>query len=219
MESPDLSLLNQTLGQLQNYGPGSSRGALVPIDQAVRASLGDPEQSRRVETALLAVLSTASTDGRAYLIQQLTLVGGTASVSHLAALLGHPELSDPARRTLEVIPGDEVLEALRAQAPHLTGIQRAGVIQSLGRRRDAASVQALARELNHDEAAIVEAALRALGRIASPRAGRVLRGYLGRPDARLEAVARDAARECADRLQHEGHSRDASRLLAALDRT
>jgi hypothetical protein len=218
MESPDVSPLNQALSQLREYGPGSSRGALVPIDEAVRASLGDPVQCRRMETALLEALTTASTGGQAYVINQLTLVGGTASIGPLAALLGHPELCDPARRTLEVIPGDEVLEALRDQAPQLTGLQRAGVIQSLGRRRDAASVRALASDLDHDDAAIVEAVLRALGRIASPRAGRVLRGYLSRPDARLEAAARDAARECADRLQHAGHARAASRLRAALDR-
>jgi HEAT repeat protein len=218
MESPHGSLLNPALGRLREYGPGSSRGALLPIDDAVRASLADPEQRRLIESTLLEALSTASILGRVYLLSQLTLVGGAASASPLAAMLDDPQLSDPARRTLEAIPGEETLQALRDRAPHLTGLPRVGVIQSLGRRRDADSVRTIARDLSHDDDRIVEAALRALGRIASRRAGRILRGYLGRQHARVALAAHDAARECADRLEHEGHPRDSTRLRIALER-
>lgn len=216
MESANALPLDQALGQLAEYGPGSSRGALLPVDTAVRASLNNPEQRQRMEGQLLEALGTASIDGQYYLIHQLTLVGGPATISRLTPLLGHPQLSDPARRTLEVIPGDEVLQALRDQAPHLQGVQQAGVLQSLGRRRDARSVRIIVRHLDHDEDPVAEAALRALGHIASPAAGRALRRYLQRPDPKLRSAAIDAARECADHLEQEGHPRDAARLQAAL---
>jgi len=218
MEFVNALPLNQALGQLPEYGPGSSRGALLPVDAAVRASLNNPEQRRRMEEQLLEALATASIDGQNYLIHQLTWVGGLASLSRLTSLLGHPQLADPARRTLEVIPGDEVLQALREAAPRLQGVQQAGVIQSLGRRRDVRSVRIIVQHLDHHEDSVAEAALRALGHIASPAAGRALRRYLGRPDAKLKPAATDAARECADRLEQEGHPRDAARLQAALVR-
>lgn len=217
MESPVVPPLNEALAQLRHYGPGSSRGALWPVDQAVRDALEDPEAGRRIEMALLEALETASTDGRIYLLSQLTLVGTDNSVDPIAALLGHPQVADPARRALESLPGEEAVAALRARLPGLTGLAKAGVIQSLGRRRDAASVRDLARDLDHSDDAIVAAVLRALGRIASTEAAQVLHGYLDRSTPRLLPVARDAAREAVDTLRREGDARPADRLQAAVE--
>ena len=66
------------------------------------------------------------------------------AVPTLAALLGDEKLSHMARYALEAIPDPSVDDALRDALGKLQGRPRLGVIGSLGVRRDAKAVDALA---------------------------------------------------------------------------
>ena len=79
----------------------------------------------------------------------------------------------------------EAAQALRDALPKLDGALKIGVIGSLGVRRDAASVPALAALLGDADAAIAAAAACALGDIGTPDAAKALTGsQAGRPRAK-----------------------------------
>ncbi len=71
---------------------------------------------------------------------RLAVIGGKDAVPALAALLGHPELSNYARFGLEPNPDPSADAALRAELTRLEGRLLAGVATSLGVRQDAKSI-------------------------------------------------------------------------------
>ena len=93
------------------------------------------------EQELAVLKSDASRNEKVKACHTLGRVGTRAAVAPLAALLDNPELAHAARYGLEMIPDPAVDEAFRAAAGRLNGLLLAGVLQSLGDRRDAASVR------------------------------------------------------------------------------
>lgn len=100
----------------------------------------------------------------------LSIHGGPEAVEALAALLTDEQLSHMARMALEPMPGEEAGAALRAALDKTEGALKAGVVHSLGMRRDAQAASALAAVLAADESDAAQAAAAALARIASPEA-------------------------------------------------
>jgi len=135
-------------------------------------------------------------------------VGTQAAVAPLAALLADEKLAHMARYALETIPHPSVDEALRAALERLQGRLLTGVIQSIGVRRDAQAVPALARCLGAADPEVAAAAAVALGRIGAPAAREALANALGRVPAAAEgllacaeAAAPPDARALYDRLR------------------
>jgi len=132
---------------------------------ATRASAGEDEAK------LLGVLkSDADRKAKADACMALSHVATKESVSTLAALLSNEELAHMARYALEPIPDPSVEEALRDALGKLKGRLLVGVIGSLGVRRDAKAVPALAALLGDQDPDTAQAAARALGSIATPEA-------------------------------------------------
>ncbi len=168
------------------------------------------------EAEHLAVLAN-STDlqARARACQELGVVGGTAAVAPLAALLTVEHLSDYARSGLEGIRDPAAGEALRRALPQLQGRHLAGAVNSLGVRREAAAVSDLQR-LALDPARGASAdALAALGLIATPEAAEALQKVLAEGSAEMKAAAAHAALAAAERLMSENRTAVARRLLEA----
>ncbi|NQT14021.1 MAG: HEAT repeat domain-containing protein [Planctomycetes bacterium] len=129
------------------------------------------------EAEFLAVLrSDATLEEKSAACRQLTRVATKKTVPTLASLLGDETLSHMARYALEPIQDPSVDEALREALGKLRGPQRLGVIGSLGVRRDAKAVGALAGLLQDADAA--QAAARALGDIGAPEAAKALEDAL-----------------------------------------
>jgi HEAT repeat protein len=132
------------------------------------------------EAELLEVLrSDATLEAKSAACRQLARIGTKDAVPTLATLLGDEKLSHMARYALEPIRDPSVDEALRAALGTVQGLPRLGVIGSLGVRRDAEAVDALAQLLEEPDAA--RAAARALGNIGTPAAAQALQKAL--PDA------------------------------------
>ena len=186
--------LDAAFSALRSYDQGSSRAALLPIDEAVVAALPDPAARLALETRLLGALS-AGGSGVA-----LEYLGSALAVPALAALLDQPALTTAARNALEASPHPEAAAALRAQLPRLKGVLLVGVIQSLGLRHDQASVPALARLLPHGNPAVAGAAAAALGEIGTPAAARALGAFQPDAPAGLQPALADACLVCAERL-------------------
>ena len=169
------------------------------------------------EKELIAILqSEAPLQQKARACQLLARVGGRESVPALAALLGDEQLGDYARFALQPIEDPAVDQVLREALGKLNGRQLAGVVNTIGVRRDAKAVPAL-QELVHDAGkGVVPEALMSLGMIAKPEAVELLREILASGPKPLRAAAADAALTCAGRRLAQEHRKDAVILYAAV---
>jgi len=141
------------------------------------------------EAALIQVLTGASSHHQKNdACIELGRVGTQAAVAPLAALLADEKLAHMARYALETIPHPSADEALRAALDRLQGRLLTGVIQSIGVRRDAQAVPALAKRLGAADPEVAAAAAVALGRIGAPAAREALAGALGRVPAAADGV-------------------------------
>lgn len=110
--------------------------------------------------------------------RELAVAGSKKSVPVLAGLLDNAELSHMARYALETIPDPSVDEALREAAGKLEGDLLAGVIGSIGVRRDAGAVDLLAKHLDSGNGTVARAAARALGNIGTVPAAKAIGGAI-----------------------------------------
>jgi HEAT repeat protein len=212
MNKPDPAAVSKAFEALTTYDVGSGRAALMPIDDAVVASLGDTAARKELSQRLAAVLSVkVSIVAKEYACSKLRLIGSAESAPALAALLGDKDFAHAARDALEAMPCPEAVQAIRAALPKLAGLQKVGAIQALGTRRDAASVPALARLLADQDPQIAAAAAAALGEIGTLEAADVLRKVLP------NVPAADALLACAERLAANGQQAEAKAIYAALD--
>jgi len=213
----DQAAIDQAFEALKAYGHGSSRGPLMPIDDAVRTPVGQAAARRELERRLLAALKgRVSPVAKEYVCAKLGLIGSAASVSTLAELLTDNELADAARSALEALPGPEALKALRDSLPKLVGRQKAGVINSLGIRRDARGVAVLASLLPDSDNAIAGAAAAALGNIGTVKAARSLLRFQPKAPGAIRLLLADACLACAERLMTDGNKAEALAVYKAL---
>jgi HEAT repeat protein len=178
---------------------------------AIALLVATAAESFAQEAKLLAVLrSEATLPEKFAACRQLARVGDREAVPTLAALLGDEKLSHMARYALEGIPDPSVDDALRAALGKVQGRPRLGVIGSLGVRRDAKAVDALAGLLKEPETSA--AAARALGNIGVPAAAKALEDALpGASDGGRLAICEGLLR-CAEALAADGQ-RAASRAI------
>jgi len=170
--------LPEALEQAASYEQNTSRQALSVIEADVVASLADDATRAEMERTLLNLLQSeeATSDCKAWICRQLELIGSEASASALGSLVSNRELSHMARYALARIPGEAGTTALIEALDDVEGDLRIGVINSLGRRGDAAALDALgeagAAAVEDRDAPTLEAVLRAIGRIGGDEARR-----------------------------------------------
>ena len=155
------------------------------------------------EAELLAVLrSDATLEAKSAACRQLARVATKEAVPTLAGLLGDEKLSHMARYALEPIRDPSVDDALREALGKVQGPPRLGVIGSLGVRRDAKAVDALAGLLK--ESGTAESAARALGTIGTPAAAKALEDALAGASGRSLTAVCEGLFRCAEALAAEG---------------
>src|SRR4030042_1780256 len=129
------------------------------------------------EQELIAILqSSAGAVEKCAACQQLRIYGTVQSVPALAALLGEERVGHAARYALEGIPGPEAVASLREALTKTSGLNKAGLINSLGWRRGAESVPLLVPLISDTETAIGQENASALGRIGSDESVAALKG-------------------------------------------
>lgn len=135
---------------------------------------------------------------KAIACKKLSIVGGKDAIPPMAALLSDPQLSCYARFGMEPNPDPSVDDAFRAALPKLTGKLQIGVINSIGVRKDAKAVDALAKLIDSSDVEIARAAAASLGMIGGPQATRALQTALGKPQSPVFPVAARAMLLCAE---------------------
>jgi HEAT repeat protein len=210
---PDPSAVDGAFTELATYDHGASRATLMPLDEAVVLSLADPVARTALELRLMSALEKKPSPVAAeYICGKLALIGTKAAVPVVAALLADPQRGEPARNALELMPCPEAVQALRRSLTKLTGSARMGVVQSLGIRRDAATVSELCLDLHNPEPGLAGAAAGALGQIGTVSAAGALREALAKAPARVRSDVAHACLVCADRLEKEQHAAEARQL-------
>lgn len=177
----------------------------------------ETETPQEREAKALATLKSpqASRKDKMDACKDLARIGGPRSIPVLAALLPDPELSHMARYALEPNPDPGVDAALREALGKVKGNLLAGVIGSLGVRRDTKAVEALSRQLTDPDRVVAEAAARALGKIGVPAAATAIEKVLPTiPDKSLVAFCEGLLR-AAEALAEGGKKDEA---LAIYDR-
>jgi hypothetical protein len=168
--------------------------------------------------ALIGILTDASAPEfrKAKACQRLGELGSKEAVPALSALLGSDRLSVYARYGLEPIADPSADEALRASLSKLKGKLLIGVINSIGRRRDAKAGPVLAKMIYAADGDVARAAAAALGSIGGVSAMQELRAALGKTKGMVRMAVADASLMCAERLLAEGERAQALRLYAFL---
>jgi len=165
------------------------------------------------EKALIAILrSDAPKAEKALACKNLSVYGSSEAAADLAKLLGDEQLASWSRIALEVIPGEEVDEALRKATESLEGKLLVGVINSIGVRRDGAAVELLSGRLEDKDAEVVAAASVALGRIGSAAAAKSLQPKLAGGSIEARSAAAEGCVLCAERFLAEGNAAEATKL-------
>jgi len=167
---------------------------------------------------LIRILSDASSPEfqKAKACQRAGELGAREAVPALAALLAHDHLSTYARYGLEPIADPSADEAFRAALPKLKGNQLIGVINSIGKRRDAKASPALVKLMYGADPDLARAAAEALGSIGTESSAKELQAALPRTKGLTRMAVADACLICADRFLQSGKRDQALALYAFL---
>jgi HEAT repeat protein len=206
--------LEAILKDLQSYDFAQGVGALTRLRAYVFSHKDDPRNRRDTETGLVRFIQgSPAPGGLMAACRALRLVGGPDSVPVLAALVLKPETTDAARYALERIPGVEADKALLAALDKSQGAVKRGLISSLGERKSATAVPALNRLAGGKDLALAADAVKALGKVGGPEAGRALKAVLGKAGLQLKLEAASALLFAAE--NNTGSAAIYDQLLAA----
>jgi HEAT repeat protein len=169
------------------------------------------------EQELIAILqSSAGAVEKCAACQQLRIYGTAKSVPALAALLGQERVGHAARYALEGIPGPEATAALREALTKTSGLAKAGIINSLGWRRDAESVPLLVPLISDADAVIAKETASALGRIGGEKAVAALIAARDNSNPTVRRAVLEALLLCAENSLSAGDKSGASTLYSNL---
>lgn len=174
-------------------------------------------QSRSEQQLLEVLKSGASLQEKDAACAELKRVGTARAVPALAGLLTDEDLSHSARYALESLPAPEAGLALIEALDLTKGLIQAGIIHSIGRRRETRAVAALSRLLTDPDKTVAGSAATALGRIGGAAATRLLLDVLSNtgPFAPRAAII-DALLTAANQELGEGRQDAASAIFAQL---
>ena len=183
---------------LLKYKFGDSRAVQVAIETEMRSAA--PAGYPAIEAKLLTVLQSAEAteDAKTFVCRCLRQIGSAKCVPAVAPLLSNEKLSHMARWALQGNPSAEAGKALRDALGSVNGNLLVGVISSVGARRDAEAVGALASLAKGDDATVAGAAMNALGRIGGAKAAAALQAMT--PAAALQKAWVTASLGCAESL-------------------
>ena len=215
--SVDKAAVDKAFEALKTFEWGVDRNILKPIDEAAVATRGDAAARKELETKLAGVLKTgAPRAAKDFACRKLRIIGTAECVPSVAALLPDKDFSHMARYALERIPAPEAAQALREALAKVDGGLKVGVIGSLGARRDAASVGAIASALADSNAVVAATAAHALGNIGTAEAAKALTEFAKKAPEAVKVAAADACLACAERLLADGKKADAVAIYRSL---
>jgi len=204
--------VDQAFEQLAGYDYGQDDAPLHVLELHIVRAAADPARGAEVAARLAAILAKPETSqaARGFICRQLVVVGTEAQVPLLVKMLDDPQTAEIARYTLEAIPGEASLAALRGALEHLKGMPLVGVVNSLGIRRDPGAIGALSKFLGGPDAQLAAAAAEALGKIGTPDAAAAL--IKADVPEKAQTALQNAQLQCAERLAAAGDTAAAAAI-------
>jgi len=189
--------LEVLLSKVSQYEYGASREALVDLSEYLSQQWSDRKRVSAVEKRLIQFLdSNATLASKDFVCRHLAVIASDASVPVLLKLIQKPATCEMARAVLEKIPGEAADKALRAALAKVDDDHRAGVITSVGLRRDRKAVRSLIPFL--DSPQTVDAAAAALARIGDRESVDALFSAKTTADERVRGKVQEALMDWAD---------------------
>jgi HEAT repeat protein len=211
--APTSAEMAKLASEAARYQPGESREPFRRIEEMVGQSAADSATRAAVEAGLVQLLAPSSTfEARRFACKQLGIIGSKAALPVLGGLLRSEETVSIACLALTTYPpgkADETLRAALGAAPKTARVQ---IITTLGDRRDADSVELLARLASDADHAVAEAAIAALGKIGDKAAWTAITGLRQTVAPALRPALTEATVCCAAGLADSG---DSKRAIAA----
>jgi len=222
------SFEQQFAQKLDEWLPGlgaekvDARGAARQALQKICFEVGTPgrEADRAAVCRVMAdKLTEANAPARAWMLRELQFIGRGECVEAAAALLADKDehVREAARMCLEHNPDPAANARLLAALPKSSGRMRMGIVNSLGERRNPASLSALVGLLRERDADLCGAAATALGKIGAPDAARALQDALGRTNGEAQLAVANALLGCAEKLLDAGKKTEALAICAKLE--
>ena len=186
----------EAIAAIKTYKFGESTAPLRALESMVTGSLGSADARKAIAAALAALLSSDATrDAKIFVCRQLAMCGGPETVPALAPMLAAIDTSNMARIALERIPGAEADAALLGALDKADAKSKIGIVNSLGARKAASAVAAIAPLLKSSDPLLADAAAGALGHIGGDEAAKALKGAVART---TRETAANAMLECAE---------------------
>ncbi|MCW5966788.1 MAG: HEAT repeat domain-containing protein [Bryobacterales bacterium] len=159
---------------------------------------------------------SASEFRKAKACMRAAMVGDKEAAAAMLPLLNDPQLNQYARYGLVPIPDPSVDDAFRAALGTLKGDLLVGVVDSIGQRKDAKAVDALAKLMYGTEPEVARAAIASLGRISGPAATDILLEGLGKTNGAVRSAVANACLVCAEEWLIKGDRKQATSLYERL---
>jgi HEAT repeat protein len=211
--------IEKAMAPVRNYDYGQSRKPLLAVETLINETHGNAELRAAIEAELAGLLeSDASLACKQFVCRKLWIIGTDASVPALAKLLesGNGHLVEAACYALSSNPSPKVADALRRALDKTEGNGLIAVVNLLGERRDAGSAQPFARLSKSQDVAVAEAAIAALGKIATENAVTILADLRKSRQLERRTAANHASLQAAQELEKRGKVAEAKALYEAL---
>jgi len=187
------------LAGITTYERHEKRDAVRTVEKLVQFCAPDTQSREHLAPKLVALLGSpeATDDCKAFLLQQLSLIGSGREVPAVAAFLNNEKLGDFAIGALQRIPGQEAEAALIAALSDLKPPRQIGAINALGERQAAKATGPLVGLLGSNNAEVALAAANALALIGGREAGEAVWSHVRDLAARDRLPYADALLQCA----------------------
>lgn len=164
------------------------------------------------EKDLLETLRSGPPADKAIACKQLAIYGSKAAVPELAKLLPNKELSSWARIALEAIPDPSADAALIEATKTVKGELLVGIVNSIGVRRSADAIEALAECINDSDSPVACAAAVSLGKIGGESAIHALHQAYDSASPELRSAIAEGGIRIAERLLADGEKERAAAI-------
>ncbi|NLH17333.1 MAG: HEAT repeat domain-containing protein, partial [Phycisphaerae bacterium] len=164
-----------------------------------------PASPEEVQKQIAVLKSNAGHFEKAQACRNLGVIGTPDAIEPLAALLADEKLSHMARMGLEPMPYPQVDEVFRKSLGTLKGLPLVGVIGSVGVRKDAKAVDALAKFLTDSDPQVVQIAAKSLGRIGNAEAAKALQGAVHSATGDNQLAMIEGMFRCAESMAGSGN--------------
>jgi HEAT repeat protein len=206
-EAPTKADIDQAVAALAAYKAGQEHTPVTRIGEMLQAMHGKADLQKHMEQKLIGLLeSSADYEAKLQACQVLARIGTEACIPALEKMLDDPKTTHIACWALEPNPSAEALAALRRGLQGAKGEAAVTIMGVLGQRRDEMAVPILEKHVGDHSEMVAEAALAAVGKIATPKAADILAKARKSVGKALRGAANDAYLQCANRLADAGQT-------------